>query len=284
MENYINCIAHNSSEGNLLIGKTHTALFDCGMAFCATETISGIKKALKKKTLDYVFITHTHYDHIGSYPFIKTEWPGVKLVTCETGAAVLLKETPRKVIRKLSAEAAAMYGKNIAAEYDENYFKADVIVKEGDVITLGGASVEVVETPGHTRDALSFFIQEPALLINCETSGVLLPDGSIYPCFLSSYSNTVETIKKCAKINFKHISFPHRSIVGGETASVYFERALAENERCKNFISGMILNGMSNDNMLAELKKKYYSKTLAGFQPLEAFLANAAAMIKSSGM
>jgi len=115
MDRFVNCIAHQSSEGQLLIGDNYTALFDCGMMFCGEKTIQNVKNALNdravnmnnthKRTLDYIFLTHTHYDHIGALPYFRKEWENVRVVTGETGAAVLLKNTPRRVIRELSLAA-----------------------------------------------------------------------------------------------------------------------------------------------------------------------------------
>ena len=159
MHNYINCIAHKSSDGNILIGEKFTALFDCGMAFCAEDTIRNVKGALKGRTLDYIFLTHTHYDHVGALMFFKNEWKNVQVITSEIGASILQKSTPRKVIYELSLSAAKSHCVELDMIYPDNCFRADAIVKDGDYISLGGNTINVVETPGHTRDTLSFFCQ-----------------------------------------------------------------------------------------------------------------------------
>ena len=276
-------MADNSSEGNLLTGDKFTALFDCGMAFCADDTIKNVKNALNGRSLDYLFITHTHYDHIGALPFFREEFPGLKLVTNETGAAVLLKDTPRRVIRELSLEAAK--SKNAPSDaiykYDSGAFRADIIIKDGDIIDLGGVGVKSVETPGHTRDSISYFVAEYGLLILSETPGVLLPDGVIYPCYLTSYINTLDSIKKCAALDYKYLSLPHRGIADAEDTEGFFEKSEKSNRDCRDFILGMRKNSpeISDGDMLDLFFEKYASGIILQYQPKEAFLANARAAI-----
>jgi len=61
----------------LVLGKDKTALIDCGMAYCAPDLIKNIKKFLADgMRLDYVFLSHSHYDHIGAIPYLREIWPG----------------------------------------------------------------------------------------------------------------------------------------------------------------------------------------------------------------
>jgi len=279
MERYINCIAHRTSEGNLLIGEKYSALFDCGMSFCADITIQKIKDALKGRPLDYLFITHTHYDHIGSLPCLRKEWSSLKLVTSQAGAAVLLKDTPRRVIRELSIVAANEYKGKFDASYSDDDFHADVIVKEGDIIPLSDLSVKILETPGHTRDALSFFIPELELLITSETTGILLPDNNVYPLYLTSYTDAVNSIEKCRKIPFKHLSLPHKGITEEKDANVFFDRSLKVVNECKDFILDMNDKKIDQDTMGDMFYKKYGTEALLSYQPLDAFTVNAKATI-----
>jgi len=289
MNRYINCIADNSSEGNLLIGSDYTALIDCGMMFCHKETMKKVKDGLKGRTLDYIIFSHTHYDHIGALPFFKNEWNNLRVISCKTGAEILQKSTPRKVIRELSIVAAKTNHVELNLDYNDDVFSADIIVKDNDIISLGDLSIRVIETPGHTRDSLSFFIPELELLILNETMGVLFSDPSdcdsngpierMYPCYLTSYNDTMNSIKKCSQISFKYLSLPHRSVISREISDAYFEKAYEANRICRDFILDMKDKNLSEEEMLNAFYNKYSNEVMLTYQPKEAFLANAKATI-----
>jgi len=278
MQRYINCLAHHSSEGQLLIGDTHTALIDPGMMFCARETIQNVKNALNGRPLDYILIGHTHYDHVGALPFFRTEWPDVQIAATASGAAVLQKDTPRTAYWELSNYAAAMYNRHVE-HYDVHLFWAGLHVKDGDTINLGNLTVQIIETPGHTRDALSFFVPELEMIFLNETLGVLLPDNTIHPCYLTSYHDTIASIEKCRVFNAAKLALPHRGIVGAELSHNFFEKALDANVACRDFIADLHTRGVNDDTILDEFFARYGKDCLLQFQPKEAFVANARATI-----
>ena len=60
-----------------------------------------------------------------------------------------------------SALAGITGAKTLIGEYDaeraENYFNPDILVKDGDTLTLGETTIRFVYTPGHTKGTISFF-------------------------------------------------------------------------------------------------------------------------------
>ena len=74
LDNIIRVTAGQGGEALLVLGSEKTALVDCGMAYCTNKLLKKIHTVLeteiaktgKYRSIDYIFATHTHYDHIGA--------------------------------------------------------------------------------------------------------------------------------------------------------------------------------------------------------------------------
>ena len=84
--------------------------------------------------LEKIINTHGHYDHIGGNNIIKEK-------TC---AKIYIHEADKECLKdeKLSL-SSWLRG-------TQEPMVADVLLKEGDIITLGDINLEVIHTPGHT--------------------------------------------------------------------------------------------------------------------------------------
>ncbi|MBR2885646.1 MAG: MBL fold metallo-hydrolase, partial [Clostridia bacterium] len=54
--------------------------------------------------------------------------------------------------------AKTFIGKRDAGKAQQ-YFNPDVLLKEGDTVTLGNTTIEIMETPGHTEGCISVFFE-----------------------------------------------------------------------------------------------------------------------------
>ena len=285
---YINIMCHPSDEGTLVIGRDKVAIIDCGMAFCAKEKIAKIKAIIGERPVDYIIVGHSHYDHIGSIPHMKKEWGSVKVISSEYAAGVFDKPNALKTIRGLSVTAANTYKPNEAglAEYVDDYadsdFHTDIIVKEGDKIELGGVTLEVIATPGHTRDAISFYIPEWKLIKLDETLGVLTSETTMYPVYLVSYLLAKEAIEKCSKFDIEHISSPHYGIVSDEMVKGYFALARDTIDECRDLILKAYYEGKSEEEIVKAFADRYRNDNLVDKQPYEAFMLNTVVTIRTT--
>lgn len=105
------------------------------------ELLDHIRKAgFDPQDIRYVLITHGHYDHAGGAARLKRELKNARFVMTETGWAEAI------------ATASASAGKPGAWKM----IPRDIVGKEGDAWTLGGRTVTMLETPGHTLGTASY--------------------------------------------------------------------------------------------------------------------------------
>jgi len=92
----------------------------------------------KPKDIKAILHTHAHIDHIGT----------TNILVALSGAKTYLSETDAKMMREHPemTYCDVMY-----------HFEPDVLLNEGDIVTLGNTAIRVVATPGHTAGTLSFF-------------------------------------------------------------------------------------------------------------------------------
>ncbi len=103
-----------------------------------------ILKTVEEKgvSVGYIFLTHCHYDH----SFSVNELRGHKKLVCSERCSYNIG----KANKNLSAAVGMMF----------EIEPADVVLSDGDIITIGEITVKAIETPGHTDCGMCYLIGE----------------------------------------------------------------------------------------------------------------------------
>ncbi|WP_027399970.1 MBL fold metallo-hydrolase [Anaerovorax odorimutans] len=259
----------------LFLGSEKTAIFDCGMAYCAPEMVENTKKELNGRPLDYVIVTHSHYDHVGGLPYLRKEWPG--LISLGSGYAqkILNKPSALKVMEELAKVAWKKFkGNDSIPTILMKGMGIDKVVKENDVIDLGDKKIIVLETPGHTRCSLSFFMKPDNIIFPGETIGVLI-NNEIFSPILKSYADTIKSIEKCRRVKARNIISPHYGWVPSFYREKYWDMAVQSAEKSKDFIISLYKKGQNKEEILRSYTEKFWIGSTKNQQPKEAFIINA---------
>ncbi|MDD4564286.1 MAG: MBL fold metallo-hydrolase [Eubacteriales bacterium] len=274
--------AGSGGEAILIKGSEKTALIDCGMAYCGEGLVNNIKKELGDRKLDYVILSHTHYDHIAALSYVRRAWPDLVSFGAAYGKEVLEKESALKRIEKLSEVAWIYYLKLKARpEVLMDGLRVDRTISENSIISLGEEELSVFETPGHTNCSLTFLLNPYRILFPSESTGVYIGNGQMITGMLKSYSETMESIKKCKEINARYIISPHYGLVPEKAAESYWDYAANTSNLHKDFVLERIDKGASFEEIIKDYKNEFWSESVAEEQPVEAFSLNAQHMVQN---
>lgn len=265
-------------------GDEKNLLIDAGVNLLSPRYLAMIEEILGSSgRLDYLFLTHSHYDHVGAAAYLKRHIPGLKIGAHERVAELLAKPSVLKMMNGLSASHTALLKYNTAGEdLTLGAFDVDIILKEGDAFDLGGLSCHVYETPGHTRDSLSLYFPEIKTLFPSEAVGVLQGEtgSEMQVEFLSSYQDYLDSLKRMISIEPEMICLAHGWVLDGKEATEFLQRSLAETFRYRELIESYLhAAGGDVKKAIGDMAHAEYDVKGGIFQERAAYLTNLTAQV-----
>jgi len=128
--------------------------------------------------VEYILLTHGHFDHIGAVKFLKEQ----------VGATVAIHSGDAEALTDASINLSAFMGEHSVQ------VPPDLLLKERDVLTIGDIKMEVLHTPGHSEGSACFVVNSP---VKAVFTGDTLFQGSIgrsdFPG--GSYDQLISSIK-----------------------------------------------------------------------------------------
>lgn len=259
-------------------GKT-SILFDTSFAFTGYQMADKIKELLGERKLDYIFLSHSHYDHVLGTPYVLMVYPEAKVVAGEYAAKIFTKPTARATMRDLDRKYATTCG---VEEYEDliDELKVDITVNDGDTIRCGDMTFTVVSLPGHTKDSIAFYLQEKKLLLGSETLGVYFGEDTYLPFFLVGYQMSLDSFEKVKSMDIDYMLLPHYGVVDKEETKRFLKNSEWIFRDTAEKIVALYRAGGTVDDALAYYKDRFYKKNVKPTYPINAFNLNTSIMIE----
>lgn len=103
--------------------------------------------------LQGILLTHGHFDHIGAVDDLRAYFKGVQYYAGE-------KE--EEVLENGSYNLSASWATALS-------IRADRLLRDKETLTLAGFKIKVIETPGHTKGGVCYYLSEEGVLFSGDT-------------------------------------------------------------------------------------------------------------------
>ncbi len=279
--------AHKGDSAFLIDNGKTSVLYDTGFAFTGYKVAENIKRELGHRSLDYIFLTHSHYDHAAGSAYILRHFPQAKVVASEYAAEVFKREGAKRVMRELDAKFAATCK---VTEYDDLFdnLTVHIAVKDGDIINAGDMQFTAVELKGHTNCCMGYYLKSERLLLSCETLGVYDGKTTIVPSYLVSFEDTLRSIEKAENMQIDSLLLPHYGLLSEEQKNFYLQNARAASAETYEEIKALLKEGKTKAEAVEYFKNKFYNDNICSIYPEDAMLLNTSIMVsliaKESGI
>jgi glyoxylase-like metal-dependent hydrolase (beta-lactamase superfamily II) len=269
-----------------LLGTEHFNLYLIkGETFAIMEGgVSGItypflqqlaQENVSPEAISYLIIPHSHFDHMMVFCTLKERYPWMKIVTSKLNQAIFsserilskIFESDRKVTLALMERGLISEAPSLSSPPS---FPVDLALEEGSSLDLGrGIKIKFIETPGHSPDLLSGFLEEEGILFCSDGAGFYTPPDFFRPNYWYRLDEAEKSIDRMKMLDPGILCRGHYgAIMGKEAVRYHLQRSQQSIEEFKAFVLEWINRGDSIEEITKEVTEKY-SKGFLQFFPSE---------------
>lgn len=168
-------------------------LIDTGPAFIGKKLVAHLRK-LNIQTIDYLILTHTHFDHAANAHRIKEHLNPVVLVHRSESGFLSTGDSPLpEGTNCISRLIIRLSGKCVSRFVSYPPCRADILIDEEYRIPLPGYDLRLLHTPGHTMGSISLIVDHEAAIVGDTLFGVF--PGRCFPPFADNPGDFVKSWK-----------------------------------------------------------------------------------------
>lgn len=268
-----------------LVDGDRPALFDGGLAVLGPLYVQQIRRVLGRRSPRWCFLTHSHFDHCGAVAYLQQQFPRMQVVGSPKAADVLRRPNAIRLIGELNRYAAGMAASFGVDAGDVAFapFTVDATAVEGDRFDLSpGLAVQVLETPGHTWDFLSFYLAGPKLLVASEALGTPDETGYIVTDCLVDYDVHYRSMERLLTLDVEVLCLGHLYAYTGRDARRHMTASLVHSRRFRGMVERLLAETDGDVPAVMQRVKAYEWDGKSGIrQPEPAYVLNLEARIKT---
>ena len=232
----------------VIAGDQAVLVVDTGLPGSGRDELLPLVERLGEREL-IVLITHPDSDHLGGTAELLAAKPGARVLA---GALdVPLVGNPERIVRDRYARFAVHDDVPFGAAAEERAFlragpafTGTQAVPASTRLELGGRTVEVIPTPGHSPGHISAWVPDAGLLAAADAimgNGIPTRDGQLMIAPMYGPPNDYrETIERVRGLPVRTLATGHEPILRDEAVEAFLDMSRAASDRLAGLVEGAL--------------------------------------------
>jgi glyoxylase-like metal-dependent hydrolase (beta-lactamase superfamily II) len=220
-------------------GGKESMLLGGGLSYIVPGLLRQMKGfSIDEKKITKIIILHAHFDHCGTIPFLKARWPWATVAASARARELLSDPRVSQGIAAMNWAAVERAGlEDQARELGFHFTGIEVeeSVGEGDVISCGDLTLEVMEVPGHSTCSIALYMPREKILFASDAAGIKYKDFFL-AAGNSNFDQYQESLERMARCDVEAVLGEHYGGVTGEEARTFLPLSIDAAKRTRSLI------------------------------------------------
>ncbi len=249
-----------------LRGDHGAALINGAMSYILPDVLAQMKQfGIGPGEITRYLILHSHFDHVGIVPYFKRNYPAIEVLASE--AAVKTFEKPKAIEFINSYNQLSAGEKNESLKGVDLEWRADIepsVVREGEIIDLGGVALKIYETPGHTNCSISAYELNSGILFGSDALGIPFSD-KLFPSMNTNIEQFLNSLEKLKSLKVNLFCADHYGYITGDEAQGIVYKTIEEASRWKARLFEVYRRNASDIDGGAREITSYFYQEMPGY-------------------
>ncbi len=252
-----------------LEGKNGAILINGGLSFILPDVLRQMKEfGLDPAKVTKFLVLHSHFDHAGIVPYFKRTYPDMEVLASAAAWNIFAMPKAITIMNSFSQMSAKQMGAADALkEYDIDW-RDDITgttVGEGSKIDLGGVTLNILETPGHTNCSITAYEPNLKALFPSDAAGIPYRD-LLFPSMNTNANQFLESLEtKMKPLPVSIFCADHYGYITGDEAATVVDKSIQEGRKWKAYLEEYYRKNNGDIDASAKSLTEYFYKEFPGY-------------------
>jgi glyoxylase-like metal-dependent hydrolase (beta-lactamase superfamily II) len=180
-------------------------------------------------------ILHSHFDHVGIVPYFKRTYPAIEVIASAPAWKIFAMPKAIEIMNSFSRMSAKQLGaEEVLKAYDLEWRDdmTGVPAGEGGSIDLGGVTLTLMDTPGHSNCSITAYEPNIKAMFASDAAGIPYKD-TIFPSMNTNAIQYLESLEKLKPLTVSYLCADHYGYITGEEAGKFIDLSLEAGHKWK---------------------------------------------------